>query len=54
MLTRQVIEKEDFIDSAVDTHEEIEEKRDSEVAALTEREEKEKKDQTVELVSHYR
>ena len=49
-----MIEKEDFIDSAVDTHEEIEEKRDSEVAALTEREEKEKKDQTVELVSHYR
>ncbi len=51
LLTRQVIEKEDFIDAAVDTHEEIEEKRDGEIAALNERIEKEKKEQTTEVVS---
>ena len=51
MLTIQVIEKEDFIDSAVDTLEEIEEKRDGEVNALTEREEKENREQTAKLVS---
>jgi len=51
LLTRQVIEKEDFIDAAVDTHEEIEEKRDGEIVALNERIEKEKKEQTTEVVS---
>ncbi|CAG5103674.1 Oidioi.mRNA.OKI2018_I69.chr1.g882.t1.cds [Oikopleura dioica] len=49
LLTNQIIKKEDFIDSAVDTHEEIEEKREGEENKLNQRQEDENKDQGIEL-----